>query len=78
MLWSLLYTGLVGAIGQFFFIAGLQIAKSTGSGAIIGFISVIIGYFVSIFRYNEEINPLCVIGSLLVLYGIYKAIFSKS
>lgn len=63
--------GLITAFGQIFFMSALLLTKKLGQVSIIGFVSVIFSYFLSVFRYNEPINFLCVFGSLAALFGIY-------
>lgn len=42
------------------------------------FSSIIYGYFLSIFRYNESQNPICTIGIVLTVFGIGKTILNSS
>jgi len=51
-LWSLLYQGLPLAIGQTFFSNALKLTKNHGITTMVGFIGVILGYFVKVFRYK--------------------------
>jgi hypothetical protein len=41
------------AIGQAFFSYALTITKKLGVMTMIGFIGIVMGYFIKIFRYNE-------------------------
>jgi len=36
------------------------------------FIGVILGYFVKVLRYKEDINYICLFGSLLIMFGVGK------
>ena len=52
ILWALLYVGLPISVAGFMFNAALTMSNKTGALSISIFLSVIIGYFISIFRYN--------------------------
>ena len=66
----LLFQGVPLAIGQFFMMHALLITKKTGIMSMIGFVGLAFSYFLSIFRYGEEVNWLCLSGTLLVLVGV--------
>ena len=38
----------------------------------VGFIGVILGYFVKVLRYKEDLNFICLCGSILIMYGVGK------
>jgi hypothetical protein len=38
----------------------------------VGFIGVILGYFVKVLRYKEDLNFICLGGSILIMYGVGK------
>lgn len=71
-LMSLLLQGLPLAIGQTFFSNALKLTKNHGITTMVGFIGVILGYLVKVFRYKEEINIICVMGSVLIMWGVSK------
>jgi drug/metabolite transporter (DMT)-like permease len=71
-LWSLLYQGLPLAIGQTFFSNALKLTKNHGITTMVGFIGVILGYFVKVLRYKEDINYICLFGSILIMFGVGK------
>jgi hypothetical protein len=48
--------------------------KNTGVLTILGFVSVIVGYIVSITKYKEQINPFCTIGGILIVFGLAKIV----
>jgi drug/metabolite transporter (DMT)-like permease len=50
---SLIYQGLPLAIGQSFFSNALKLTKNHGITTMVGFIGVILGYLVKVFRYKE-------------------------
>lgn len=39
-------------MGQTLYIAGLRMSKNAGAVSIMGFASIVMSYFISIFRYN--------------------------
>lgn len=66
----LLFQGLPLAFGQFLKMHALLLTKKTGTMAMIGFVGLAFSYFLSIFRYGEEVNWLCLSGTILVLIGV--------
>ncbi len=40
--------------------------------------TVIIGYGYSVFRYGEQLNGICVVGTILLVTGVFMVIFKKS
>ena len=43
----------------------------------VGFIGVILGYIVKIFRYKEELNVICLVGSILIMVGVSRIVFKE-
>ena len=72
---SLLYQGLPLAIGQTFFSEALMLTSNHGVTTMVGFVSVILGYLVKIFRYKEEVNFFCLSGSILIMLGVARIAF---
>jgi hypothetical protein len=52
------------------FNASLTLTKHYGMVAPFQFASIIVGYFLSIFRYGEAINLVCVLGTMLICFGV--------
>jgi drug/metabolite transporter (DMT)-like permease len=77
MIEALIWCGIPSTFSSFCFIGAITISKQTGILTLFQFISVIIGYFVSIFRYNESLNILCIIGTIFLLIGLFKAVLNK-
>ena len=46
--------------------------KNTGVVTTFSFNSVIVGYLVSVIKYNEPINPVCIVGAGLILVGLLR------
>jgi drug/metabolite transporter (DMT)-like permease len=63
-------TGLVMAFAQMLMVPALRLNKNTGALNSCQFISVIMGYAISYYRYGEMINDVEVIGAVLILLGI--------
>ena len=63
-------TGLPMALGQLMFVAGLALNKKTGQLVILTGIPVFISYLLSYFRYGEMINPMELVGSILIFIGL--------
>ena len=62
-------------IGQITFIGATTMTKNTGVLTMFGFVSVIVGYVVSVFKYNEAINPVCIFGAVFILIGLSRIAF---
>ena len=67
-------SGFVMAIGQILFIGSTIMTKNTGVLTMFQFVSVIYGYIVSVAKYNEPLNPFCIVGSFLILFGLGKIV----
>ena len=52
--------------------------RNTGIFALSMTFSVLVSYFIGIFRYNENLNLIAVMGSVSVITGITMAILLKS
>ena len=74
---SFFYSGLGMGLCQIMFISALNMTKKTGLLTLLMFIYIIPAYFISFFRYDEPLNPICLSGIALMLYGLYQAIFNK-
>lgn len=65
------------AIGQLSYIGALTLTKNLGVLTTLSFSSIIMGYLISIFRYNEPINPICTIGTIAIAAGIILIVLNK-
>ena len=74
---SVFYSGLLMVVGQICFVGSLTMTKNTGILTMLTFISVILGYLISIIKYKEQINPFCTIGTLLILLGLAKILLKS-
>lgn len=66
--------GFVTAFSQIFFIGAIKMTKNTGVVTTFSFTSVIVGYLVSVIKYNEPINPVCIMGGGLILFGLLRIV----
>lgn len=71
---SLFASGLVITIAQITFIGATTMTKNTGVLTMFMFVGVIVGYLVSVFKYNEAINPICTAGAALIIFGLSKIV----
>ena len=70
MVKCLLFQGIPLAIGQFFMMHALLLTQKTGIMSMIGFTGLAFSYFLSIVRYGEEVNWICLSGTIFVLVGV--------
>lgn len=75
---GLIFTGVILTACQTLYIAALRMSRNTGLVSIMGFSSIVMSYFISIFRYNEKPNIVTSIGVVLVMFGLWRTIFAKS
>ena len=57
---------------------GFQLAKNTSNISMLFFSPIIFGYVFSIFRYHESQNMVCLVGIILIVFGITKTIINKA
>lgn len=70
----LLFQGVTIAIAQAFFMGALLLSKKSGPITMIGFVGVVISYFISVIRYHEPLSAFCIIGAILALVEIFKTV----
>ena len=54
-----------------------MLTSNHGVTTMVGFVSVILGYLVKIFRYKEEVNFFCLSGSILIMLGVARIAFKR-
>jgi len=77
MVIGFLLCGVPMAVGNILYIYALTINKNTGLVTICISSAVVVGYLISIFRYNETINYICLFGSICIIIGLYVALTSN-
>lgn len=70
----ILCQGLLIALAQAFFMSALLLSKKSGPITMVGFVGVIISYLISVFRYQEPLSIICVVGAALALVGIFRTV----
>ena len=58
------------------YFAAFILSKNTGILTMLNFAAVIEAYLLSIFRYNESQNEICSMGVVLVVWGVWRTLFS--
>jgi NAD/NADP transhydrogenase beta subunit len=69
------FTGLVMAFCQIMFISALNLSKNAGKLTILMLLYTVSGYLISFFKFDEEINFICVMGLVMMGFGLYRTIF---
>ena len=77
MIIGLFLTGIPITMGQIFFIGATLMTKNTGLLTMFSFVSVIYGYLISVLKYHEQINIVCIIGALLIVFGLGKILLTS-
>ena len=77
MVYGLILCGAPMAIGNILYIHALKINKNTGLATICISSAVVVGYLISVLRYNEPINYICLSGSLCIVGGLIIALTAK-
>jgi uncharacterized membrane protein len=75
--WTILFTGLPTSLGAICHITALTITKNYAVVTPFMFSGIVLGYLVSILRYNEKINFICLLGSLGIVIGIITILRNK-
>ena len=66
----LILGGIPMTLGQMFYILALTLTPNYGMLTPFMFTSIIFGYLMSIFRYGESVNVICLIGAVAIAFGI--------
>ncbi len=75
---SFIWIGLVLGGGFTMFNIGLSLSENTSVCSMLSQFTVIIGYGYSVFRYGEPLNIVCILGTILLVYGVFSVIFKKT
>lgn len=54
--------------------SALLLSKKVGVISMVGYVGVAFSYFISIVRYDEKLNIICLAGTILVAVGVYRVI----
>jgi drug/metabolite transporter (DMT)-like permease len=74
---ALILCGAPIAVSNLLYVHAMRINKNTGLLNLLMFLSVVVGYGMSIFRYGESVNIICLLGSLMILLGLMKTFLQK-
>lgn len=64
-------------IGQLSYIGALLICHHYAMLTPFMFTSIVVGYLVSVLRYGEEVNLICLVGAFAIIIGIVFIVRSK-
>lgn len=77
MIRSLLFSGVTLTIANYLFNWSLYISENVSLTTFLSQLTVVIIYVISIFKYNENINMLCLTGAILILGSICIILLKK-
>lgn len=72
-----IFSGVYMALCQILFTSALNLSKNAGKLTLLQLIHGISSYIISFFKYDQQINYICLFGLAVMGVGLYKAIFSK-
>ena len=70
MVYAFFLTGIPMVLGQFMGISAMIMTKKLGMVTPFQFTNIVLGYLVSIFRYNESVDIICLIGGMAIILGV--------
>jgi drug/metabolite transporter (DMT)-like permease len=76
--WGFILTSIPLTAATQLYANGLALTKNTGLLGMFMTVSVIVSYIVDVFRYHSSLNPLSVVGSLMIIGGISMAILYQT
>lgn len=74
---TVLFSSIPIGIGQVIFTVSLTLTRNTGILTLFLSLSIIVGYSYSLIRYHENINPIAVLGGVLIITGLVAVILLK-
>jgi drug/metabolite transporter (DMT)-like permease len=74
---AIFYSAIPIGIGQVLFVTSLTLSRNTGTLTLFVSVSIIVGYCFSLIRYHENLNPIAVIGSLMIISGLAIVVLCK-
>ena len=72
---GILWTGIMLALAETFFVAAIMVSKNIGVTMMLATFTVAMGYLLSIALYGESLNYFCLAGAICIIIGVYKIIF---
>ena len=70
MLYAFFLTGIPMVLGQYMEVSAFLMTKKLRMVTLFQFSNIILGYVVSIVRYGEDVNILCLIGGVAIFLGV--------
>ena len=67
---SIIFSGIPLTMGQLMFVGALLICHDYGMLTPFMFTSIIFGYLMSVIRYGQSVNVICLLGSVAIVFGI--------
>ena len=77
MLYAFFLTGIPMVLGQYMGISAFVMTKKLGMVTPFQFSNIILGYVVSIVRYGEDVNIICLIGGIAIILGVIFIVLLK-
>jgi drug/metabolite transporter (DMT)-like permease len=74
---TILFSSIPIGIGQIVYTVSLTLTRNTGILTLFLSLSIIVGYSYSLVRYHENINPIAVLGGVLIITGLAIVILLK-
>ena len=78
MLIGILVQGIPMIVVGFFHMKAVQMTKNTGVLTMINFSMVLMGYFLSLFLYDETQNPVSLLGTAAIFFGVLITVCNDS
>lgn len=67
---AIVFTGIPVSFGQLLGISAFLMTKKLGMITPFQFSNIVLGYLISIFRYDEDINVICLVGGIMIILGV--------
>lgn len=74
---TILFSSIPIGIGQIVFTVSLTLTRNTGILTLFLSLSIIVGYSYSLIRYHENINPIAVLGGVLIITALAVVVLLK-
>ena len=67
---AIVFTGIPVSFGQLLGVSAFLMTKKLGMITPFQFSNIVLGYLISIFRYDEDINVICLAGGIMIILGV--------
>ena len=72
---NLFWVGITLGMSNWFQTIAVKMQRSTGNVTMVGLWGVVLGYILTIARYNEQVNPIGLVGSILIVIGVVLVLY---